>query len=229
MVEIVGAIRTFGLGLSVLAGTFLVSCNYRLEKSEMGESVPPTFASVQRFILLPKCAGCHTGSGSPKGVDLSNYQAIFNSKQVVSKNPESSPLFISVTQGSMPKGMDRLRSNEIELLRRWIELGALEGEVEVVPPPEPTYAWIKKYVFEVRCNNCHDGKHEKTKLDLRSYESMMAYEGEFMKAVEPGDPDFSLIYRSTNEGIMPPRSDKLSSETIQAISTWIAQGAKEKS
>jgi hypothetical protein len=26
---------------------------------------------------------------------------------------------------------------------------------------------------------------------------------------------------------MPPKSDKLSHETIQAISTWIAQGAKE--
>lgn len=202
------------------------SCNYRREKTEMPLSTEATYASVQQYILMPKCLGCHTGPGSPKGADLSSYRALMDGKQVVPGNSQASPLYLSVTVGNMPKGMDRLGAAEIALIDRWIAAGALEsGTVTPPPPPTPQYDWILHYVFEPRCVVCHNGKHEKTKLDLRTYESLMSFSGEILLAVEPGDPELSSLYRSLRDGTMPPKGEKISPEAIAAISEWITAGA----
>jgi len=175
--------------------------------------------------------GCHAGD-NPQAADLTSYSAIMNAKLVVAGKPEISPLFISVTEGNMPKGSVRLRPAEIELLYRWIKNGALEfqatPEAPPPPPPQPTYEWIQKYVFDSRCIGCHNGAHAKTKLDLRTYESFINYEGEFLFAVEPGDPDLSLLYRVLNEGTMPPPpGDKVSREVVIAIQQWLLAGGKK--
>lgn len=192
----------------------------------------PTFLDVQNSLLMPKCMSCHAGADSPKGADLSSYSAIMNAKLVVAGKPEQSALYLSVTEGNMPKGSVRLRAAEINLLYRWIKNGALEfqatPEAPPPPPPQPNYAWIQQYVFNSRCITCHNGTHPKSKLDLRNYESFIHYEGEFLFAVEPGDPDLSLLYRVLNEGTMPPPpGDKVSREVVTAIQQWIAAGAKK--
>jgi len=204
----------------------LVACSKTQENVEQPLAGDASFASVQKFILSPKCMSCHTGPASPKGVDLSTYAAVL--REVTPGNPEASPLYLSVTVGSMPKNGTRLSTPELDLLRQWILAGALEGAAPPPPaPPAAEYRWIQANVLDTRCIGCHDGKHEKTKLDLRSYETLMAFSGEFLMAVEPGDPDLSLLYRVLNEGTMPPATagKKIAQEAIAAIGQWITDGA----
>lgn len=222
-----GGIHTwcfFFLFAGVISG-----CNYRREKMDMPLGVVPTFAAVQQYVLSPKCMGCHSGAGSPMTVDLSSYETIMARGLVTPLNPEQSPLLDSIVKGRMPKG-NPLNEALVNLVRTWIEMGALKSGSPVEdPPPQPTYEWISRYVFEKRCNTCHNGLHEKTKLNLLTYESLMAYEGEVLLAVEPGEPEFSLLYRSINNQTMPPVGDKLKAEVVTAIRDWIASGASKES
>lgn len=190
--------------------------------------VEVSFASVQRYIINQKCITCHNGPGS-KGADLSSYESMMLG-QVVPGKPLESKLYQSLASGAMPKGMAPLRSEELALVYEWIAAGAKkDGAIEPPPPPpEPTFEWISKYVFNRRCVSCHDGKHAKTKLDLRTYDALMSFEGELLNAVEKGDPELSSLFINVNDGTMPPKEvgTKIPKAEIDAIFGWIKDGAK---
>lgn len=202
-------------------------CNYRKDKLEMPLNAPPTYRSVMRYVLEPKCLSCHTGPSSPKGVDLSTYEALKQLSLVVPKHPEASPLFDSILSGRMPKGQPRLSETQIQLVKSWIVAGALEdGGVNPPPlPPEPTFRWIFENLLVKRCVGCHSGQDPKTSLDLRTYESIMNFSGDVFKAVEAGDPDFSGLYVFTSNGSMPPNGTSLTNQETDMIFEWIKKGA----
>ncbi len=171
-----------------LAGVCLIAgCNYARNKTSMLNATDASFESVQKYILAPSCVGCHSGPGSPMGVDLVSRQSILDLHLVLPGKPESSPLYDSVSKGRMPKGRTPLSPAEMRMLHDWI---MKEGESVIEkppsPPPAPTYIWISEYVFRPACLKCHDGTNSKTKLDLRTYEDLMNYQGELLNGVEPG-------------------------------------------
>ncbi len=202
---------------------------------EMPLNAEATFTSVQRYLIGPKCLSCHNGPGSPKGIDLSSYEAIMERGLVQPfKGNSDSPFYDSISGSPprMPKNAPPLSAMEIALVKKWIDNGALKSGVPVPPdpPPTPTYAWISGYLFEKRCNGCHNGKHAKTSLDLRTYDKMMEYQGEILKAVEPGEPELSLLFSNLDGGFMPPPKKpgaKLDQEIIDAVAEWIRDGALE--
>ncbi|MCB0417047.1 MAG: hypothetical protein H6617_09225 [Bdellovibrionaceae bacterium] len=219
-------LRHLTITLAVLA--MVVGCSYRHEKVAQFSGDSFSFASVQRFILQPKCMSCHTGPGSPQGVDLSSYQAVMGSHVVEPFKPDLSRLYDSVMAARMPKGQASLSPQLLDLIRVWIENGAQEGAaVTPLPEIEPTYVSIFQNIFEKRCNGCHNGAHPKTELDLRTYKSLMEFEGDIFKAVDPKDPDSSSLYLNLVNEIMPP-SGPLEEKEINAVRDWILAGAKEK-
>ncbi|MFZ0389166.1 MAG: hypothetical protein WAN36_01820, partial [Calditrichia bacterium] len=103
------------------------------------ESLTPTLESIQTNIFNQSCAvsGCHTGSGAPLGLDLSEGRAEPNlinvpSKQVPSfmrirpGDPDNSYLVLKIEgdqqiQGErMPRGRSPLPQEQIDIIRQWI-------------------------------------------------------------------------------------------------------------
>jgi hypothetical protein len=106
-----------------------------------GSSV--SFQQVQGSIFTPTCAttGCHLGGGAPLGLDLSAGQALGNTVNVPSLevpaydritpgDPDDSYLFMKVTGDprifgdQMPAFAPPLGTDDLQMLRDWIEQGA---------------------------------------------------------------------------------------------------------
>lgn len=89
-------------------------------------------------ILQTNCLGCH-GVGSH--INLASRQAMLDSKALVPGNPQTSRVFTSVANGSMPPN-GKLSAANIEILRQWIQQGAewpegtpLKAPVKSAPVP----------------------------------------------------------------------------------------------
>lgn len=102
----------------------------------------PTFAEIQNDVFTPSCAGCHSGSNAPEGLDLTANAAFDDIVNVTSEqvselmrvdpgNAEDSYLYIKIIGGDrmapgtfqMPIGSD-LSDDQIRLVREWIDAGA---------------------------------------------------------------------------------------------------------
>ena len=83
-------------------------------------------------------------------------------------------------------------------------------------------------ILQDHCRRCHDANKKKGNLDLMTYDGIMKG-GNRGPAVIPGDPDNSQLVGSvekTKEPHMPPRIfPALTLDRIQAIRTWISEGA----
>ncbi len=123
----------------------LTSCE-RASEDDINPQLEPTLSSIQTNIFDLNCAlsGCHTGSNPPQGMNLSAGQAFSNIVNVTSKeistlsrinpgNPEQSYLYLkvlgdpSIMFSRMPIGRTPLSVEEIDVIRRWIEAGALDN------------------------------------------------------------------------------------------------------
>jgi formylglycine-generating enzyme required for sulfatase activity len=78
------------------------------------------FKSQVAPVLEKNCVSCH-GQGSH--VTLTSRQDLLAEKVITPGQPDKSPLYIAVTQGSMPPGQ-KLSTSDIQLVRRWIADGA---------------------------------------------------------------------------------------------------------
>lgn len=119
-------------------------------------------------------------------------------------------------------------------------LGLLScSKQEVLPtPPEPvkeapvaTYEWISKNVFQTRCVVCHNSTVPRAKVDLSSYNRLMASPGPGGHAKQPivaGDAENSALYLEVSEQKMPPTPKRLNEAEQKALHDWILAGAPEK-
>ena len=93
-------------------------------------------------ILEKNCLSCH-GQGSH--VTLTTRRDMLSEKVLTPGQPDKSPLYIAVEQGSMPPGQ-RLPAKEVKVIRQWIAEGATwPGDVALkaaasVPPGAPPTA-----------------------------------------------------------------------------------------
>ncbi len=85
------------------------------------------------------------------------------------------------------------------------------GSRELKIPIHPTYQSIQAITISQKCLMCH--------------ESISSYEG-LLQTVQPGNPAGSDLYKQITNGSMPQWSPKLSDAEIQAIYTWILNGAQ---
>jgi WD40 repeat protein len=121
-------------------------------------------------------------------------------------------------------------------MRKTLSIVALTLTTWAVPTraadaPKVTYQDHVLPVFRNTCLNCHNPDKKKGGLDLSNYAAMSAGGGSG-KAVEPGDPDSSKLFKAVTwaeEPNMPPKGDKLPDKDIALIKAWIAGGAPETS
>ena len=83
-----------------------------------------TFASGVNPIINTNCVGCHNNSLASGGINLSGYNNI-------KSNALSGKLICSIEHGSgcsaMPKNAARLNNNCIQLIKNWVNNGALNN------------------------------------------------------------------------------------------------------
>ena len=238
---------------------------------DTGSATDPTqtstlFTRIQDEILTPDCAtsGCHSGTSSPLGVNLDEgkaYDKLVNveSNQVnglllVEPSNAAASYLMHKIEGSdniggdqMPLYKPALSSDEIELVRSWIDAGALpSGSGGSEAPFEATLSDIQKYVFNTQCVDCHSGDEPRGEVNLqsgRSYSELVnkarMFDQDNVVYVVPGDADSSfLIDKLTGTGLgniqdanykgtqMPEGGPYLDDTTIQIIKDWINNGAE---
>ena len=122
----------------ILPVFFLISCSDDSPATGPVEDV--SFSNDVQVILNQSCggAGCHLES-SQSGVNLSSYDQVMNStglqyeREIVEPgNPDASPLVDKIEPNPafgerMPFGRNPLSDREIEIIRVWIEEGALDN------------------------------------------------------------------------------------------------------
>jgi mono/diheme cytochrome c family protein len=79
-------------------------------------------------------------------------------------------------------------------------------------------------ILQSRCVNCHGGQRTEKKLDMTSYEKLMAG-SEKGAVVIPGDADNSSFIQLVLQGKMPKRGPKLLPEQVQTLVDWVKAGA----
>jgi mono/diheme cytochrome c family protein len=98
-----------------------------------------SYAANVQSIFTNSCATCHINN-TTSGVNLTNFQSVISSvgvqyerEIVVPGNAEDSPLIDKISSNNprfgsrMPQGRDPLSSTQIEIIRVWINDGALNN------------------------------------------------------------------------------------------------------
>ncbi len=210
-------------------------CNYYRDKvsaTEERRAGEGWYAWLDRTVFQPRCVQCHAGASAHMGVDLTSYLRVMGSGVVIPFRPKQSRLFITIREGTMPKGSP-LSESQIERVQKWIEKGSPENDPVSQPPPpppkpEPNFKWLHANVFSTSCLPCHGGDKPKGDTDLTSYKKLMDSPGMMLKPADPESPDTSGIYHQVSEGLMPPApAERLSPEIQKALRQWIQAGAKD--
>ena len=84
------------------------------------------------------------------------------------------------------------------------------GSRELKVPVSPNYQSIQRVTLSQKCVVCHSS--------LATYSGVLAI-------ATPGNPAQSQLYKVIHEGSMPQWSPKLSDAELNAIYTWILNGA----
>ncbi len=78
-----------------------------------------------------RCVKCHGGEFPSEGLSMESYQSLMQGSQngvvIVAGDANNSLLFEKVESGEMPKRGTDLTAQEIELIRQWINEGALNN------------------------------------------------------------------------------------------------------
>ena len=91
----------------------------------------------------------------------------------------------------------------------------------------PTYASLQTKVFSPKCVSCHmENGNAPHGVICTNYEHLMSG-AVFPPLIIPGSPERSSLYVAVSSGGMPKDSSRLSKNEIDAIYTWIKNGAKQ--
>ena len=91
------------------------------------------FSRHVKPILAAKCVACHNSESQPQGLHFNNYASATKSGAlgvyIVPGHPERSPFLTTIKSAhtsitSMPPVGERLTSEEVGILKRWIQQGA---------------------------------------------------------------------------------------------------------
>lgn len=169
-----------------LSGGLLVASDSTAARPEGARSSTPHFESEIRPILREFCLDCHGATAEPEGgLDLRLVRFMLtggdSGPAIEIGNPDESNLIHRVTSGEMPPGQMRLKPEQIDLLRRWIQSGALTDgpEPESIGPGIPITQqerdyWAYRPLARIEPAATHGSTRIRTVLDALIAQSMPA-------------------------------------------------------
>ena len=262
--------RGFGLaGGSLVVALILLLCGvlFAAKPQAAGQvssgkpATPVVFATQIRPILASRCYPCHGPDVQQHGLRLDSLQAILtgsmNGKVVIPGDSQNSHIvrrLQGLEEPQMPYGGPALSTEQIDLIRNWIDQGAqgpdsaepivaaAAGPTNVQASAQSGSAKPVDFNREIRpilsdfCFTCHgpDEKSRQTTLRLDSKENVFAERNGY-RIVVPGDSAASRLYQkisSKDQALrMPPvwSGRSLTPKQIESVRLWIDQGAKWQS
>ncbi len=200
-----------------------------------------TYEKVRDQVLQPHCAFCHGSSPGAGGLNvlaldkmLANPGLIVPGNSRISRLSErASPEAGSRQMPPQPQ-FPALSTAEIELVKNWIDGGALSESSPVTPPPaivtpppvvdRINFLQVKSRIIDQRCISCHGSS---ARINMTSFATLSSVDG----IVAPNDPENSRLYTSilsTAPFRMPADGSTLPDADIQFIKDWISQGASSE-
>jgi uncharacterized membrane protein len=184
----------------ILASLTLSACNYNHLKSNEKSSgkvdaqklLAPDYATVQMLVIGPRCLGCHSNASGNKGsTNLEGYANVRHQLNRIS--------FRALEKMDMPTDSP-LSSEQMQILKAWLELGAPETVIASAEAPETDidqglndWKKINEKVFAKKCLDCHSQPSPQGNLDLNSYQEVknkgaMIFDRVILKQDMPVEP-----------------------------------------
>ena len=221
--------------LLVVGSVGMSSVQVFSQEKQGAESV--SFERDIRPILAAKCYRCH-------GEQVQKGELALHTPEGIRKGGESgeilipgkaaeSRLFELTSTGEMPSDQKNpLTPAEVELVRRWIDGGALFSSDGSPAAREVTQHDVIPILL-LRCTACHGRHKQEGGLDLRSKAALLKG-GKSGPAIVPGKPGESLIVKRVRAEEMPPRRQLVAASVkpmeaaeLKMIEAWIAAGLPE--
>ena len=194
----------------------------------------PVFETDILPILQEHCLACH--SESPQhGLDLRNLQGLLKGGEsgaaVTPGSAKNSLLYQKISNGLMPPGPNKLATQQIQIIRDWIDGGSASNDKQLAQLKPVTERDVLLNILHVRCIVCHGRRKQEGGLDVRTRDSLLKG-GQSGPAIVLGKPQESPLVRYIESGAMPPLAQQrgyavraVTSDELEKIRTWIQNGA----
>ena len=225
--------------LCILTALALLSGTFSSALDEARDEVPRFESDVQP-IFQANCHVCHGENLQQNGLDLRTHASVLKGGEsgppIKLGSAEESLLFEKIHSGSMPMGGDRLSAEEIELIRHWINAGALrEGEAAAGARKQPkadqvTERDVMVTILHVKCLVCHGKQKQEGGLDLGTRAGLLKG-GRSGPALVLGKPEESLLIKRIAAAHPPPELQNeyfvrpITSGEMEKLRHWIAAGS----
>ena len=169
------------------------------------------------------------------GLNLSSYTALINSASsnspVVLLNDAQNSYLVKTLENRdgaplMPQGGSALPQSQINLIRQWIDEGALEsagGNGGGGGGNGISFTQDVMPILQGHCVICHSPPDPQDNFDLSTYAALM--ESGNVEPYDPGDSKLVEHLEGTRDPRMPLNGPYLAQETINVIRQWIEEGA----
>jgi len=175
-------------------------------------------------IIQQNCAvtGCHGGGSAQDGVDLTSYQSIMNTANVVPFNLGASDLYEVITETDpddiMPQPPNSpLTNQEIATIAAWINQGATNNFCASCDTSVYTFSSAISQIVENNCVGCHGSTNPSAGISLTTYNEIEQYAN--------SGALFGAINHENGFVAMPYNSEKLSECEVTQVRKWIDNGA----
>lgn len=172
-------------------------------------------------VISRRCERCHNPENA-KG-DISNIMDLnylLYYRLVIPGQPEISDIIRVIKEGSMPPS-GGLTNAELNDLSEWIQNGLVDNGSGVTLPGgsgqiEAKFSSLQTRLFNTKCVGCHNPGNISGNTDLSTYAGV--------KAAVNANRLVAAVER-TGANFMPRNGSRLSTEEINAMKQWIANGA----
>lgn len=175
-------------------------------------------------IIKSSCAvsGCHGQGSAQDGVDLSDYSSIIRTGDVRAFNRRGSDLYEVITDDDPDDRMPQppynpLTSEQIELIGKWIDQGALNNSCENCATDNVTFSEIIFPLIQRNCIACHRDQNPIGGLSLANYQAI--------KVQADNGALLGSVTASSGYTPMPYNQSSLPDCNIDQIQIWISEGA----
>lgn len=172
-------------------------------------------------IISSNCAfsGCHDAITAEEDVVLDTYENIM--KEVEPFNPNNSPLYeylITPDQDEVmpPPPYDLLTNAQINLIKSWINQGALDLDCGGCDTTNVTFSGDVYPIMQAQCLVCHNDNRQDGGINLDSYDLIKSHgaNGKLMGTIE----------HLSGYNPMPPSGVKMDQCFIDQLNAWINDG-----
>ncbi len=175
-------------------------------------------------IIQGSCAftGCHGDGSAQGGVDLTSYESIIRTAEVVPFNLGDSELYEVITENDADKVMppapqNPLTPTQIQLIAKWILVGAPNNSCDDCDTDNVTFSQVVYPIIKNSCEGCHGVNNPSAGISLTNHTQI--------QTIAQNGSLLGTVAHQSGFVPMPYNQQKLDSCKIDQIRIWLENGA----